>query len=255
MVYRRPMHLDQIALQLYTVREAAAVDLAATLHAVRAAGYRAVELAGLPDIAPATLAGLLAEADLRPIASHEGIVALRNDVEAVGERLTSLGIGRAIVPWMPDADRATLDDVRRFADELRGIAAVLAQRGIRLGYHNHAFEFAPIEETTVWDVLLERLAPDVDLELDVYWAALAGRDPVALIDELGGRVRSLHMKDMSAGSDPLDAPAGEGVLAFPEIVAAGRAAGVEWYIAEQDHARAPLDDIARAYRYLASLAS
>ena len=62
------------------------------------------------------------------------------------------------------------------------------------------------------------------------------------------------MKDLVADPDPRDAPAGEGTLDFPSIIAAGRAAGVEWYIAEQDHPRSPLSDIASAHRYLATFA-
>ena len=63
------------------------------------------------------------------------------------------------------------------------------------------------------------------------------------------------MKDRAAGPEPRDAPAGEGTLPFPDIVEAARAAGVEWYIVEQDEPREPLADIARALRYLESLAS
>ena len=60
-------------------------------------------------------------------------------------------------------------------------AGNLAERGIRLGYHNHAFEFAPLERTTVWAILLAELPAEVELELDVYWAAVGGRDPLAEI--------------------------------------------------------------------------
>ena len=61
------------------------------------------------------------------------------------------------------------------------------------------------------------------------------------------------MKDLATDPMPHDAPAGSGTLDLPAIVAAGRAAGVDWYVAEQDEPVAPLDDIRRAYRYLASL--
>ena len=86
----------------------------------------------------------------------------------------------------------------------------------------------------MWDVLLAELPADVELELDVYWASVGGRDPVTEIRANADRVRLLHMKDRRGGSEPHDAPAGQGTLAFPEIVEAGRAAGVDWYIAEQD---------------------
>ena len=255
MTYRQRMRHDQIALQLYTVRRLAANDLPGTLRAVATAGYRAVELAGLPETAPGVLARLLDEMGLRVVAAHEGIDNLRQDSSAVADRLAEVGCPRVIVPWLPEGDRETGDDVRRFAAELAGFARIVAERGITLGYHNHAFEFAPLDGTTVWDVLLAELPPEVELELDLYWAAVGGRDPVSEIQATAGRVRLLHMKDRAPGPEPHDAPAGEGTLPFPEIVEAGRAAGVEWYIAEQDEPREPLADISRAFRYLESLAT
>ncbi len=254
MTYRQRMRNDQIALQLYTLRRLAAVDLPGTLRAVAAAGYRAVELAGLPETRPGELPRLLDEAGLRVVAAHEGIEGLRNDAGAVADRLAAVGCPRVIVPWMPDADRRTPDDVRRFAAELGGFAGTFAERGIRVGYHNHSFEFAPLDGTTVWEVLLADLPPEVDIELDVYWAVVGGRDAAAEIRATAGRVRLLHMKDRAAGTEPHDAPAGEGILPFPEIIDAGRAAGVEWYIVEQDEPREPVADVASALRYLESLA-
>jgi len=62
------------------------------------------------------------------------------------------------------------------------------------------------------------------------------------------------MKDRAPGPEPRDTPAGEGILAFPQIVEAGRTAGVEWYVVEQDDAHDPLAEIAVAARYLESLA-
>jgi sugar phosphate isomerase/epimerase len=254
MTYRGRMRHDQIALQLYTVRDLAAVDLAGTLQAVAAAGYRAVELAGLPATTPGELARLLDTAGLQAVAAHESIERLREDAAAVAERLTLTGCTRVIVPWIPESDRRTADDVRRFAAELGRFARLFDEHGIRVGYHNHDFEFAPLEASTVWDVLLAELPPEVEIELDLYWAAVAGRDPVAEIRAAADRVRLLHMKDLAPGPEPHDAPAGEGTLPFAEIVDAGREVGVAWYIVEQDEPRDALADSARALRYLESLA-
>ena len=164
---------------------------------------------------PAELATLLADAGLQAIAVHQGIEALRSSPDAVADRLAALGTDRLIVPWMPEDDRVTADDVRRFADELNGFASVLAPRGVRLGYHNHAFEFEDLDGTTVWDVLLERLGQEVDLEVDVYWAAVGGRDPATLIGEVADRVRLLHMKDLIADADPQRRPGGAGEPGLP----------------------------------------
>jgi sugar phosphate isomerase/epimerase len=253
MPYRRGMRPDQIALQLYTVRRLAAIDLTGTLRAVAAAGYHSVELAGLADVDAGELAHRLRDAGLTAIASHEGIDRLRADPVAVAERLGRLGCPRAVVPWMPPEDRRTVDDVRRFVADLGRLVPVLADHGIRLGYHNHDFEFAPLDATTAWDVLLTEMPAGIELELDVYWLSVAGRDPVTEIRAAAGRVRLLHMKDRAPGPEPHDAPAGEGILPFPAIVDAARAASVEWYIAEQDDPHDALADIARAARYLESL--
>jgi sugar phosphate isomerase/epimerase len=255
MAYRETMRHDQIAIQLYTVRRLAAQDLPGTLRAVAAAGYGAVELAGLPDVPARELASLLDAANLRVVASHEGIERLRDDVTAVAERLSAVGCPRVIVPWMPEDDRRDVDAVRRFGGELGRFAEQLAAHGMNLGYHNHAFEFAPLNGTTVWDVMLAELSSAIELELDVYWAAVGGRDPAAEIRANPGRIRLLHMKDMADGDEPHDAPLGDGILPVPDLVAAARSTGVEWFIVEQDEPADALADIGRSFEYLTALAN
>ena len=176
------MRTDQIALQLYTVRRSLADDLPGTLRAVSDAGYSAVELAGLPDMDAAALADLLAESGLRAVASHEAIDGLRTDVDAVARRLMTLGCPRAIVPWLPVRDRESADAVRRVAAELGVLARRFGDAGITLGYHNHDFEFEPVDGTTAWDILLTEAPPIVEFEIDVYWTSVAGMDPVTAID-------------------------------------------------------------------------
>ena len=249
------MRDDQIALQLYTVREAAASDLPGTLGAVAQAGYRAVEVAGLPPVEPARLADLLADHRLRVVAAHESLASLRTDRDAVLDRLVAIGCPRLVVPSMTEADRETPEALRATAADLATFAAAAGERGLRFAYHNHDFEFAALDGSTVWSILLDALPPEVDIELDVYWAAFAGEDAVALIRELGTRVRLLHMKDMASGPDRRDAPPGEGILPWADIVTAARTVGVEWYVVEQDHPRAAIRDVTSGYRYLVSLAN
>jgi sugar phosphate isomerase/epimerase len=248
------MRPDQIALQLYTVRRLARDNIAETLAAVAAAGYRSVEVAGLPEASHADLPSLLAEAGLAAIAVHQDLDRLRDAPDAVADWLDAMSCRRVVVPSLPDHERTTADGVRRLADELGRHAARFAERGIRLGYHNHASEFEPLEGTTAWDVLLAELGPRIDLEVDVYWASIGGRDPVEVIHEAGDRVRLLHMKDRASGDAPRDAPAGQGILNIDAIVRAGRAAGVEWYIVEQDEPADELADIAVARAYLEAMA-
>jgi sugar phosphate isomerase/epimerase len=249
------VHADQVALQLYTVRRLLADDLGGTLRQVAAAGYRAVELAGLPPIGPAELAALLEEHGLVPVASHEPLERLRSDPDGVARRLTALGCPWAVVPSLPAADHASSAAVAAVAAELGRIAGRLADAGIRLGYHNHAFEFEALDGTTTWDILKEALPAAVELEIDVYWASVGGMDPAELIAAAGGRVRLLHMKDRVDEPEPRDAPPGSGTLAWPAIVRAGREAGVEWYVVEQDEPSDPLHDITSAGAFLRAMAT
>lgn len=249
------MRQDQIAVQLYTVRELAARDLPGTLHKVAEAGYRAVELAGLPRVAPEALRDLLATEGLDPVASHESLESLRLDLGAVLDRMSVLGCPRIVVPWLPAADRSTPDDVRRLAQELSRIGEACAGQDIRVGYHNHDFEFAALEGTTIWSILMDELSPDIDLELDVYWAAFAGLDPVELIRDLDQRLRLLHMKDMATGPNRADATPGDGILPWPEIAAAGTDRGVEWFVIEQDNPTDAIEEITRGLGYLRGLAT
>ena len=221
-----------IALQLYTLRERARADLRATLQEVANAGYRAVELAGLHGHSPADARRALDDAGLRAPAAHVPF----SGFDALGE-LHELGCSYAVLPGLPDDRRAP----RTAAEALNDLGARCTAAGLRFAYHNHAWEL----ETGLLDELVERTDPAlVSFELDLYWAHVGGGDPVGLLERCQGRVELVHMKD--AAEDGSDAPVGEGVLRWPEIVAAARAAGVRWYVVEQDEPADPLRDVETA---------
>ena len=93
----------------------------------------------------------------------------------------------------------------------------------------------------------------VAFELDAYWAARAGRDPLKLLRLHAGRVPLLHLKDLAAGPDKADAPVGEGTLPWPAIMTAADSAGVEGGVVEQDHPRDALADVEPSLRNLQRL--
>ena len=103
-------------------------------------------------------------------------------------------------------------------------------------------------------MLLSELPAEIEIEVDVYWVSIGGGDPVAAIRAARDRVRMLHMKDRAPDATSRDVPAGSGVLDFPGIVDAGRAARVHWYIAELDDPVDEIADISAAAVYLESLA-
>ena len=121
-----------------------------------------------------------------------------------------------------------------------------------LGYHNHDFEFVPVDGRTGYDFFVEALDPSVVLEIDIYWAQTGGADPAALIKSLGPRVRLLHVKDgpcaPSSQPDPMVA-VGDGKVDVPAALAANDA--VEWHIVELDRFDGDMwDAVERSYSYL-----
>lgn len=250
------MNRDQIALQLYTVREFTAQDMLDTLRVLAQQGYRAFEFAGLGGVPAETIRATLDEQRLRAIGAHVSLSLLATQPEQALAELQTLGCNYAVVPSIPPEQRRSSDQVRALATQLNRLGELCQSYGLRLAYHNHAFEFEPLDGTgaTMFELLTAETDPAlVSLELDVYWVEHAGRDPVALLGQQRGRVPLLHVKDMQADETRADAPVGEGTLRWPEILAAAETAGTQWYIVEQDHPRDALNDVQRSLRNLTRL--
>jgi sugar phosphate isomerase/epimerase len=249
------MRTDQIALQMYTVRDRTAQDFAGTLRQVAEMGYRAIELAGYGGLSAADLKSALDENGLRAMAAHVAYAQFVERAEAVCAELKGLGCDFAIVPALPQEYRTDETLLREAAANFNRWGAVARDAGLRFAYHNHAFEFAPLANGTPYDILVGETDPDlVKLELDLFWAQYGGVDPVALTRQLGARASLLHVKDMAAGEERADTPVGTGIMPWPELLAAGAEVGAEWYIVEQDHPKNSIDDVRTSLRNLEGMA-
>ena len=93
-------------------------------------------------------------------------------------------------------------------------------------------------------------------KLDTYWVHMGGEDPLAYIRKYASRLAYLHLKDRTAPPGDETCPfaeVGQGVLAWSGIFTAAEAAGVEWYIVEQDRCtRPPLESARMSFEYLKS---
>jgi sugar phosphate isomerase/epimerase len=181
-----------LGIQLYSVREDIGPDrLDATLARLVALGFTHVEPYDiLTD--PHGLAAALRRSGLRATTAHASV--LRHDESAVLDAAEILGIGTVIVPMVDPGSIADRAGVERLAAALNGAAERAARRGIRVGYHNHDFEFAQrADGAPAYELLAELLDPAVVLEVDVYWAGVGGADVFDLLPRLGDRVRLLHV--------------------------------------------------------------
>jgi sugar phosphate isomerase/epimerase len=183
---------DLLGIQLYSVRDDLGPDrLDGTLARLAAAGFTHAEPFDIltePDRLGAALRG----AGLRAATAHASVV--RHDETAVLDAAEALGIGTVITPWVDPGSIADRAGVERLAAVLNGAAERAAARGIRIGYHNHDFEFAQrIDGVRAYELLVGLLDPAVVLEVDVYWAGVGGADVFELLPRLGDRVRLLHL--------------------------------------------------------------
>jgi sugar phosphate isomerase/epimerase len=244
-----------IAVQMYTLRNEVASDYAGTLRAVAELGYGAVELTTLGSFSAAELRTELDTLGLQVAGMHVGLDRLERQLDTVLDELRTLGARYVVCPAVPPERRSSAEGWRELARSLDQIGRRCRSQGLQLCYHNHDFEFQRFDNQTGLDILFGASDPElVKSELDVYWAAFAGADPVALIRQLGSRVPLIHLKDMAADPSRTFAEVGHGVLDFAAIFAAGDEAGVEWYIVEQDRcARPPLESIGMSLAYLRSI--
>jgi sugar phosphate isomerase/epimerase len=190
-----------LGIQLYSVRDDIGPDrLDATLARLAAMGFTHVEPYDILSD-PRGLAAALTRSGLRATTAHAAITRL--DENAVLDAAEILGIGTVIVPMVDPTSISDRAGVEQLAAAVNGVAGRAAKRGIRIGYHNHDFEFAQrIDGVPAYELLVSLFDPAVVLELDVYWASVGGADVFELLPRLGERVRYLHVvQEREPGND------------------------------------------------------
>jgi sugar phosphate isomerase/epimerase len=224
-----------IALQLYTVRDETAKDFKGTVRKVAQMGYAGIEMSGDGGLSVTEMQALLAETRLKVAGSHVGLDRFEKDLANLLDFYKATSTKFVGVPALP-GDLRNPAGFKKAAASLNRIGAEMKKAGLVLYYHNHAFEFEPMEGKLGIDILLGETDPAlVKFEVDVYWVCYGGQDPAAFIKAHSGRFPLLHLKDMKGtGKERTYAEVGEGVLDFAAILAAGEAQGAEWYIVEQD---------------------
>jgi sugar phosphate isomerase/epimerase len=257
--------LPTVGVQLYTVRRVLPKKPAETLGSIQAIGYREVEATydNLDRIWTA-----LEATSLKPVSIHLNTAlfargkedALARAIDKVKQR----GFQYAVYPYVEPAERGGLDKMRALAEQMNHIGEKCRAAGLSFCYHNHAFEFEPMNGTTPFQVLLDTLDKKlVGLEIDVFWVSVAGHDPVEILKKVSGRVHLLHLKDKASGTpvmykESVAASAfkevGHGVLDWPAILSAAESAGVSHYFVEQDETPGdPVESLRQSFTYISKL--
>jgi len=251
-VVRPQTKLPRIGLELYTVRRAAAADLAGTLARVAKIGYTEVEFAGYHQHAAAEIREMLKANGLTAPAAHVDIAAIQNAPDKTFEDARTIGHEWIVVPSTPSGKHATVDDWKGVAELFNKTAQQVQAAGFRFGFHNHNEVFRKIGDVTPIDVLMKETDPSlVSYELDVYWVVNGGADPVDVLTRYPNRFRLMHLKDSMGPPDHKMADVGSGTIDFKAVLA--HAKGIEHYFVEHDEPPDAFVDVAASYAYLSKL--
>jgi len=249
---------NMIGIQMYTVRDQLQADFEGTVTKIAQIGYRNLEFAGYYNRTPEQVRALLDKVGAVSRSSHIGAPLLRQD--AAGQIKAAKTIGQEYIT-LPSYNfgKEGLAGWRKGVAEFNQWGAMCRDAGLKLAYHNHAAEFATLEGTTGYDVLVKETDPKlVDFELDLYWAKFADQDPLALFAKYPGRFAMWHVKDMVVtGTQKGMMPVGKGTIDFKSIFAHARESGMKYFFVEHDTAaQYPGGSLASAqasYEYLHQL--
>jgi len=180
--------IDRLGMQLYTVRDDMEKDFEGTLAKVGAIGYKEVEFAGYFKRTPQQVRDALKKAGLAAPAAHVDYPSLAADkLPAVLESARTIGHQFLVNPWIDETLRKEPDIWKRAADTFNRAGEASRKAGIQFAYHNHHFEFAPVDGKLPYDLLLEQCDPAlVKMELDLCWITAAGKDPLEYFKKYPG---------------------------------------------------------------------
>jgi sugar phosphate isomerase/epimerase len=253
------MKADQIAVQLYTLRDylKSVPEFAETCRKVAAIGYRAVEVAGVNHavVPPAEIRRICGDHGLAICATHQAGDEVLDQTAAVIDTVGAMGADLVVYPWPGSLDFTSEAAVAGLIAKLDAAGAAMAAAGMRLAYHNHQHEFRRLGGRLILERIYQEIPPArLSAEIDTYWVQYGGGDPVAWCRRLAGRLPVIHLKDYRVNDDNSVGfcEVGHGNLDMPAIIEEAGRAGCRWFCVEQDTCPGdPFDSIRLSFEYLA----
>ena len=189
--------MDKIGLQFWSIREEMEKDLLGMIEKVAEMGYTGAQFAGFFDHSAEDVKAKMDEVGIRVAGAHVQINELENQLDETLKYHETIGNDLIIVPFLPENMRTTAEDYKRTAKLLNDIGRKVHAAGFTLAYHNHDFEFDVFDGKTGFDILFENTDENhLKIELDCFWAAYTGNNPLEIIEKYANRCVSLHIKDM-----------------------------------------------------------
>lgn len=237
----------KIGAQGYTVREYARDEagVAQCFERLAGIGFKSMQYSGMAAVSAEKLRDMAQKHNMEIAITHSNPERILSDTEALIAEHKVFGCDRIGIGAMPLKYWGSAEGVRAFIKDFTPAAKIMARHGMRLHYHNHAFEYERIGGETLFDILTNETSPELFAFIpDTFWIQAGGRCPARQLDMLRGRVEVAHFKDYAiVNNERKMAPVLEGNLCWDEIVTACNNTGVTHAMIEQDdcNGRDPFD--------------
>ncbi len=245
-----------IGIQLYTVRDQMAEKPAETIAAIARMGYEGVEGGPPKGMGNAEFKKLLADNGLKHVSGGTSFADLKDNLAKTLDSCAELGIDTLMIGWIKNEVDKRGGDWTKLVPELKDVCARAAEAGLRILYHNHAYEFEmKVGDRYALDYIYDNIpAEHLKAQIDTYWVKTGGEDPVAYVRKYAQRIPLLHIKDRAPKPQDETCPfaeIGHGVLDWDGIFAAAQGGAIEWYLVEQDRwTRPSLESAGMSIEYL-----
>ena len=234
-------------LQMFSVRDITDKDLAGALKKVAEIGYKTVEFAGFFGHSAEEVKAMLEENGLTVSGTHSGLDDLVNDFEGTVKYHKTIGNTNYIIPGAPWQTKEELDDT---IEKLNKFQPMLAAEGITLAYHNHDGEFKPNKDGLYAHEEMEKRT-NINFQIDTYWAYVAGKDPVEVLERLKDRVNVIHLKDGQASGKGM--ALGEGTAPVAAVRAKALELGMHMVVESEGLNPDGISEVTRCFEYLKTL--
>lgn len=221
-------------------------------------GFTEIEAVFAPDstVSVEEVLAYCNEIGLNPIA---GGINLTEDITEAHEqfkKLKQMNLKYAVAwwPWHVSAP-FKMEDCEKSARMMNFMGKIARDEyDMQLCWHNHDHEFKPMEDGTLpFDYLMQNTDPDlVKCEMDVYWVAKGGADPLEMLQKYPGRYGIIHLKDMNPTDSSITC-VGNGNIDFPAILKESKRQGIKHFFVEYDKVVNGLDCLKTAGEYLKAI--
>lgn len=287
--------LDKVGIQLFSLPKLLELDFEKAIELLAAMGYKEIEVFGpypfssqsaherWKAVTPALgfsgsgyfgksireVKVIFEDNGLSAPSAHTDLETLINGMDKLAEAAQILGHEYVTLPAIPGDKRQTMDDYKKIAETFNKIGENAKKLGLKFAYHNHGYGLKPVDGVVPLEIILDQTDPDlVFFEMDIYWTAAGGADPLAYLDRYSNRYHLLHLKDMKEAKTfsgdgstadqwielfPYMTTAGDGVLGVDEIVEKALSIGVKHFFVEQDMVAQPEVALKRSADFLIGL--